>query len=135
MQFLANGAWNKRLHPGFAVHDAFAAATLAEAGVRGAADPVEGKYWLLHAYSATGTAEGLTDGLGKEWVFAATAMKPFPSCRMTHAAIEVVANVAASVREMGNGNKEGKEIDGVSVELSPGCFPIVAAEIPNKLQP
>ncbi|KAK7991582.1 hypothetical protein PG988_000376 [Apiospora saccharicola] len=129
MQFLANGAWNKRLHPGFAVHDAFVAATLAEAGVMGAADPIEGQYGLLHAYSATGTAEGLTEGLGKEWIFAATALKPFPSCRMTHAATEVVANVAATVREKEN------EIDGFTVELSPGCFPIVATEIPNKLQP
>lgn len=130
MQFLANGSWNKRLHPGFAVHDAFVAATLAEAGVAGAAEPVEGRYGLLHAYSATGTAEGLTEGLGTEWIFAATAMKPFPSCRMTHAAIEAVANVAA-----GRGKAGQKEIDGFTVELSPGCFPIVAAEIPNKLQP
>ncbi|KAK8115851.1 hypothetical protein PG984_012353 [Apiospora sp. TS-2023a] len=129
MQFLANGSWNKRLHPGFAVHDAFVAATLAEVGVVGAAEPIEGKYGLLHAYSATGTAEGLTEGLGKEWIFAATAMKPFPSCRMTHAAIEVVANVATTMRE-----KE-KKIGGFTVELSPGCFPIVATEIPNKLQP
>ncbi|KAK8022920.1 hypothetical protein PG991_006801 [Apiospora marii] len=136
MQFLANGSWNKRLHPGFAVHDAFVAATLAEAGVAGAAEPVEGRYGLLHAFSATGTAEGLAEGLGtEEWVFAATAMKPFPSCRMTHAAIEAVASVAAAaVRGKENGNKE-KEIDGFTVELSPGCFPIVAAEIPNKLQP
>ncbi|KAK8878908.1 2-methylcitrate dehydratase [Apiospora arundinis] len=132
MQYLANGAWNKRLHPGFAVHDAFLAATLAAAGVVGAAEPVEGDYGLLHAYSATSTAAGLTAGLGTEWIFAATAMKPFPSCRMTHSAIEVVANVAAA-RTSSDGEKQG--IDSFTVELSPGCFPIVATEIPNKLQP
>ncbi|KAK8097827.1 uncharacterized protein PG998_013313 [Apiospora kogelbergensis] len=133
MQFLANGAWNKRLHPGFAVHDAFVAAALAGAGVAGAASPVEGRYGLLHAFSTTGTAAGLTAGLGADWVFAATAMKPFPSCRMTHAAIEVVARVAAA-RAAAPGGQE-QEIDGFTVALSPGCFPIVAAEIPNKLQP
>lgn len=33
MQFLENGSWNKRLHPGFAAHDAFVAVAFAEAGV------------------------------------------------------------------------------------------------------
>lgn len=35
MQYLDNGSWNKRLHPGFAVHDAFMCVNLAEAGVIG----------------------------------------------------------------------------------------------------
>ncbi|KAI7254716.1 hypothetical protein KC345_g11229, partial [Hortaea werneckii] len=33
MQYLANGAWNKRLHPGFAVHDAWMCVEMARAGV------------------------------------------------------------------------------------------------------
>jgi 2-methylcitrate dehydratase PrpD len=33
MQYLANGAWNKRLHPGFAAHDAYLAVAFAQAGV------------------------------------------------------------------------------------------------------
>ncbi|KAI7693460.1 hypothetical protein KC353_g18491, partial [Hortaea werneckii] len=33
MQYLANGAWNKRLHPGFAVHDAWVCVGMARAGV------------------------------------------------------------------------------------------------------
>jgi 2-methylcitrate dehydratase PrpD len=33
MQFLENGAWNKRLHPRFAAHNAFLAVAFAEAGV------------------------------------------------------------------------------------------------------
>ena len=36
MQFLENGSWNKRLHPGFAAYDAFLCVHLAEAGVHGA---------------------------------------------------------------------------------------------------
>ncbi|KAK6428276.1 hypothetical protein LTR95_015584, partial [Oleoguttula sp. CCFEE 5521] len=42
MQWLENGAWNKRLHPGFAAHDAFVCIAFAEAGVIGAAEPLEG---------------------------------------------------------------------------------------------
>ncbi|KAI7355323.1 hypothetical protein KC346_g12183, partial [Hortaea werneckii] len=36
MQYLANGAWNKRLHPGFAVHDAWMCVGMARGGVVGA---------------------------------------------------------------------------------------------------
>lgn len=33
MQYLQNGGWNKRLHPGFAAHDAYLCVAFAEAGV------------------------------------------------------------------------------------------------------
>ncbi|ETS78304.1 hypothetical protein PFICI_10366 [Pestalotiopsis fici W106-1] len=127
MQFLDNGSWNKRLHPGFAVHDAFVVVALAEAGALGATRPIEGRYGVLHSYSTTSTAERILEGLGAEWIFTATAMKPFPACRMTHSAIEIVASVASESQD--------KQVDSVLVELSPGCFPIVGTEDPNKLQP
>ncbi|CAI4214292.1 unnamed protein product [Parascedosporium putredinis] len=75
MQFLHNGAWNKRLHPGFAAHDALVCVALAEAG---SANPA-----------------GICADLGSSWIFLATALKPFPACRMTHAAIEIAARTAA----------------------------------------
>ncbi|KAH7040821.1 2-methylcitrate dehydratase [Microdochium trichocladiopsis] len=127
MQFLDNGSWNKRLHPGFAVHDAFVVTALAEAGVLGATHPIEGKYGALHSYSATSTAKGLTDGLGSEWIFAATAMKPFPACRMTHSAIEAVAGLAKE--------STGKTPEHIKVELSPGCYPIVGPPDKNRIHP
>ncbi|KAK6083419.1 hypothetical protein SCUP234_03769 [Seiridium cupressi] len=127
MQFLDNGSWNKRLHPGFAVHDAFLVVALAEADVLGATRPIEGRYGVLHSYSTTSVGDKIGSGLGTDWVFASTAMKPFPACRMTHAAIEIVSTVATESKD--------KSIDGVFVELSPGCFPIVGTEDPNKLHP
>lgn len=91
MQFLATGAWNKRLHPGFAAHDAVICVALAEAGVKAAEQAIEGEFGLLQAYTpAEKTPEKLLkliDGLGKEWASAGTAIKPFPACRMTHSAI------------------------------------------------
>ncbi|KAH6644929.1 hypothetical protein BKA67DRAFT_595903 [Truncatella angustata] len=127
MQFLDNGSWNKRLHPGFAVHDAFLVVALAEADVLGATRPIEGRYGVLHSYSTTSTLERLIEGLGTEWIFASTAMKPFPACRMTHSAIEIVAGVAT--------DSNRKSVNNILVEISPGCFPIVGTEDPNKLQP
>ncbi|KAI2621382.1 2-methylcitrate dehydratase [Xylaria nigripes] len=127
MQFLDNGSWNKRLHPGFVVHDAFVAVALAEAGVIGATRPIEGKYGALHSYSASSTTVGLTDGLGSEWISGETAIKPFPACRMTHSAIEVVSGVAKE--------RPGKTFDRVTVALSPGCYPIVGPPDKNRIHP
>lgn len=129
MQFLDNGSWNKRLHPGFAVHDAFVAVALAEAGVVGATRPIEGRYGVLHSFSATATTEGLTEGLGSMWIFRETAVKPFPACRMTHSAIEVVSGIAKEAAEA------GKVVERITVALSPGCFPIVGPAEPNKIHP
>ncbi|KAF2971776.1 hypothetical protein GQX73_g1838 [Xylaria multiplex] len=127
IQFVDNGSWNKRLHPGFAVHDAFVAVALAEAGVIGASRPIEGKYGALHSFSATSTTVGLTDRLGSEWIFRETAIKPFPACRMTHSAIEVVSGVA---KEAGS-----KMVEHITVALSPGCYPIVGPPEANKIHP
>ncbi|KAI1364096.1 2-methylcitrate dehydratase [Xylaria arbuscula] len=127
IQFLDNGSWNKRLHPGFAVHDAFMAVALAEAGVVGETRPIEGKYGALHSFSATSTTVGLTDNLGSEWIFRETAIKPFPACRMTHSAIEAVSRVA---KEAG-----GKTVGHITVALSPGCHQIVGPREANKIHP
>ncbi|KAI0969606.1 2-methylcitrate dehydratase [Xylaria arbuscula] len=127
IQFLDNGSWNKRLHPGFTVHDAFVAVALAEAGVVGATRPIEGKYGALHSYSATSTTVGLTDNLGSEWIFRETAIKPFPACRMTHSAIEAVSNVAREAA--------GKTVKHIAVALSPGCYQIVGPPDANRVHP
>jgi 2-methylcitrate dehydratase PrpD len=88
MQYLANGSWNKRLHPGFAAHDAWVCATLAETGVIGAASALHGRYGLLTGYTNDPHPDELTDGLGHTWLLLETAVKPYPSCRYTHAAID-----------------------------------------------
>jgi 2-methylcitrate dehydratase PrpD len=125
--FLHNGSWNKRLHPGFAVHDAFMAVALAEAGVVGATRPIEGKFGALVAFSATSTTVGLTDGLGSEWIFAETAIKPFPACRMTHSGIEVVAGIAKEAAS--------KEVEHITVTLSPGCYTLIGPPDANRIHP
>ncbi|KAI1432521.1 hypothetical protein GGR50DRAFT_688890 [Xylaria sp. CBS 124048] len=131
MQFLENGAWNKRLHPGFAVHDAFVSVVMAEAGVVGASRVIEGRYGALHSFSATADRAGLGEGLGREWISLETAIKPFPACRMTHSAIEVVAKQAMMV----GGTTNEKVFEKVTVALSPGCYPIVGPPDSNRVHP
>lgn len=129
MQFLATGSWNKRLHPGFAAHDAVICVALAEAGVQAAEQAIEGEFGLLQAYTpAEKTPEKLLkliDELGKEWVSAATAIKPFPACRMTHSAI-VLGN---SLRE----KARTRIVQKIEVSLTPHCVLIVGQNVENKI--
>ncbi|KIW16083.1 hypothetical protein PV08_06134 [Exophiala spinifera] len=132
MQYLANGSWNKRLHPGFAVHDAFVAVALAEAGVLGAADIFEGTFGFLHAYSPKPDKdlEYLTSELGTRWEFLETSLKPFPACRMTHGFIEHAARLG---RE--KGHTKASDYKSVTLALSPANVSVVGAPIPNKVHP
>lgn len=94
MQYLDNGSWNKRLHAGFAVHDAYMCVGLAEAGVVGATNAIEGKMGFLQAYSpGEKDLDRLVRGLGKEWCWLSSSLKPYPACRMTHCFIEIAGSI------------------------------------------
>ncbi len=99
MRYLANGAWHKRLHPGFLAHDALTCATLAEAGVRGADGAIEGRYGLLAGYTEKAQPKALTHELGTSWLLLDTAVKPYPSCRLTHGAIDAALALRDAVAQ------------------------------------
>ena len=128
MQYLDNGAWNKRLHPGFAAHDALVCATLAEAGVIGASKSLEGKYGLMTSYTGEAHPEILLDGLGETWIAMQTAVKPYPSCRLTHGAIDATLKLRGKVPAERGGAR-------FAVELSPAGMRIVGGATPEKIQP
>ncbi|PXY23823.1 hypothetical protein BAY59_26305 [Prauserella coralliicola] len=129
MQYLSNGAWNKRLHPGFLAHDALTCATLAEAGVRGADSAFEGRYGLLAGYTERAEPEALTDGLGTNWLLLDTAVKPYPSCRLTHGAIDAALALRDTVAE-----KERAEA-ALDVGVPATAMTIVGEHGPTKLRP
>ena len=51
MEFLTDGAWTKRLHPGWSAHNGIIAALLAKNGLTGPSAVLEGRFGFLHAYS------------------------------------------------------------------------------------
>lgn len=92
LQFLEDGAWNKRFHPGWAASSAITAVALAREGFVGASETFEGRFGLFNSYLGAGAANadlGLaTAGLGSIWELDRVAIKPFPTCHFTHAAID-----------------------------------------------
>jgi 2-methylcitrate dehydratase PrpD len=129
MQYLENGSWNKRIHPGFAAHDAIICATMAEAGVVGAAAAIEGRYGVLTSFTAAPRPDLLTDRLGKHWTLLKTAIKPYPSCRLTHAAIDAAIDLRTRFA--------AKDLPRASIRigLSPVAMKIVGERLPAKLSP
>ena len=129
MQYLANGSWNKRLHPGFVAHDALLCVELAQAGVIGAAEPLEGRYGLLHSYTDDADAVQLTAGLGSTWLLLQTAVKPYPSCRWTHGAIDAALSLRSQVPAQQRADAH------ISVGLNPTAYTIVGEAQPQKIKP
>ncbi len=88
-EFMSDGAWNKRLHPGWGAVAGITAAYLAKEGFDGCVEPYDGRFgiYAMHLGADAGRADfaKLTDGLGKRWDLAASAVKPFPTCHYTHA--------------------------------------------------
>ncbi len=93
LQFLDNGAWNKRLHPGLAASRAIEAITLAAAGFRGATRPFTGTHGFFHGYTDNADPSVL-DGLEPGAAVRETALKPYPCCRYMHAAIDGLLDIA-----------------------------------------
>ncbi|MBW4597320.1 MAG: MmgE/PrpD family protein [Brasilonema angustatum HA4187-MV1] len=129
MQYLENGAFNKRLHPGFAAHDALQCAALAEAGLKGASSAFEGERGLLVAYTEEPRPAFLLDRLGENWLLLDTAIKPYPSCRLTHGSIDAAIKLRDSVPV------EDRAKANLTVEISSTAYDIVGETSPDKITP
>lgn len=94
MQYVVNGAWNKRTHPGLATHSSFIAMGLAQAGFIGAAEVFEGEQGFLQGYALRPQPEMATATLGSEYETMNVAIKPYSLCRYTHQTLELLIGLA-----------------------------------------
>jgi 2-methylcitrate dehydratase PrpD len=94
-QCVKDGALTKRLGPGFAIKGGITAALLAQRGVTGATNSLEGQ-WGLYSQYADGdySREILTADLGKRFEGVNVAIKPYPCCRGIHPAIDAGLSLA-----------------------------------------
>jgi 2-methylcitrate dehydratase PrpD len=129
MQFLVNGAWTKRSHVGHAAMCGLVAATLAREGYRGASEAVEGKWAFLHAYAPAADAARVVSELGRRWETLRIAVKPYPSCRYGHAALD---GILALAREHGI---RGEDVEEVSVGLPEPGWKLIGDPEPAKQSP
>lgn len=125
-QFLQNGAWNKRFHPGFAAQNAFTAVALADEGVVGAAEPLEGRYGFLTCFG-DGKGSWTMKTLKAHWELLGTAVKPWPACRFAHGQIELAG-------EMGEKSR-ARQVKSLTVRMGPSPYQIIGEPLEFKLKP
>lgn len=88
LEFLNDGAWTKRQHPGWAGVAGVTASALAASGFKGPGLPYEGRFGLYALYMKADAPRDLsqaTADLGSAWELERVALKPYPACHFNHA--------------------------------------------------
>lgn len=129
MEFLADGAWTKRLHPGWAAHSGFLAALLAQNGFSGPHDQLGGRDGFLHAYSNGGKIERLTESFAEPWEIMRTSVKPHACCRYNQAAIDAALQLRHAQQP------DPAQIKKITVRMLKVALPIVCEPAEQKRHP
>jgi 2-methylcitrate dehydratase PrpD len=100
IEYLAEGAWTKRMHAGWAAHSGLRAALLARAGFCGPRTVFEGTHGLFRGFANTieGNYEALIADFGARWVIETIAFKPYPCGTMTHPYIDCARRLGAKLK-------------------------------------
>ena len=97
IEYLAEGAWTKRMHAGWAAQSGLRAALLAQAGFVGPRTVFEGVHGLFHGFAHTtqGDYDALIGDFGTRWVTDTLAFKPYPCGTMAQPYIDCAKRLAA----------------------------------------
>ncbi len=84
IEYLAEGAWTKRLHPGWAANCAIQAARLGQQGFLGPRTVFEGTHGLFYAFARNiqGDYDVLFKDFGKDWYTSRITFKPYATGTM-----------------------------------------------------
>ena len=93
LQFIEDGSWTKRIHPGWAAACGISAASLAADGFPAPREAYEGRFGLYRSHLPPAALEACDfslaiSGLGSTWEIDNVAVKPFPACHFLHGCAE-----------------------------------------------
>jgi 2-methylcitrate dehydratase PrpD len=129
LEFLAEGAWTKRLHAGLAAQSGIQAAMLAAEGFRGPSKILEGRDGFLKGYSRRPLPEMITRGLGRNFELMRTSVKPHACCRYMQGPIDGILEI---VREH---DVRPDEVRGIEVAVLRAGWPLVVEPRAMKYKP
>jgi 2-methylcitrate dehydratase PrpD len=116
--------------PGFSVKGGITAALLAEKGVTGAKNCLEGEWGLYKLYHRGNyDAKVLTKDLGKYFEGINVAIKPYPCCRGVHPAIDATLSLVNEHRI------KAEDIRKVVLSVSEGHYQLLCEPEDAKLKP
>jgi 2-methylcitrate dehydratase PrpD len=129
LEFLADGTWTKRLHPGLAAQNGILAAKLAAEGFRAPATILEGRDGFLWAYSRKPKPALITEELGKNFEIMRTSVKPHACCRYMQSSIDALIELAAAH------DINPDQVERVEVAVLKAGWPIVCEPGKRKYSP
>ena len=130
IEYLAEGAWTKRMHPGWAAQSGYRAARLAQAGFVGPRTMFEGEHGFFNAFARTrdGNFSDLLDGFGERWLAADIAFKPYACGTMAHPFIDCARKLVAA-------GLAPDEVERIECETAEGIVPRLWEPLADKQNP
>jgi 2-methylcitrate dehydratase PrpD len=132
-EFATDGAWTKRMHPGWAGASGITAAALAKSGFTGPRLAYEGRRGLYNLYLADLAAQCdlnlATEGLGSVWQIETIALKPLPACYFN------VPTIDAAIRLATEHDLRAGDIANVRALLPQAAVNLVCEPIQAKRRP
>jgi 2-methylcitrate dehydratase PrpD len=130
IEYLAEGAWTKRMHPGWAAQAGYRAARMAQAGFIGPRTMFEGEHGFFHAFARThdGNFADMLDGFGSRWLAADIAFKPYACGTMAHPYIDCARKLVAE-------GLKPAEITSIECETAEGIVHRLWEPLANKQNP
>jgi 2-methylcitrate dehydratase PrpD len=93
-QFYYSGSSVKRIHAGRAAEAGVVSALLADVGVEGPADILEGQAGFAHAYADAFAPDRIFDGLGRDYKLDEITIKPHATSARLQASVEALFDLA-----------------------------------------
>ena len=130
LEFLEDGSWVKRLHPGWAAQSGIQAAILAQGGFTGPATGLEGRFGFLRAALGEAVDVGKRlDDLGHEWETVRSSFKLYPCCHLSHAYLDAITRLKRT------GDLRAEEVEEIECLVPAGEAPIICEPVEAKLRP
>lgn len=132
MEFLDDGTWTKRLHPGWSASSGITAATLARHGFDSPRKAFEGRFGLFNTYLGgrwPGATDALFGSLGESWESANVAIKPYPVCHFNHACGD------AALKLQAEHGFTPAEVASITARIHRNQMPVVCEPAEAKLRP
>ena len=129
MEFLADGAYTKRFHAGWAAQSGITAAQLAAEGFTGPRTILEGKYGFLHAYANQSHPERILSDWGQTFYMMKTSIKPHSCCRYKQGPIDGILEIMREYK------LKIDSIQEVTIGVLKAGFSLVAEPREQKLNP
>lgn len=129
MEYLAQGAWTKPFHAGWAAHSGMVAALLSRKGFKGPGSIFEGRDGFLHAYSDKADPSKVLEGIGSGFRILRTSVKPHACCRYMQPPIDAVLKI------VNENNLRPEQVKKIKLGVLRAGAPLIAEPIESKYNP